>query len=171
MQGNKCISLHLRVFLGGPLWVDSLCHTPPLHWQYFLHNIPRKHEQDDKKVCVVDVHDGSWFIEVVVINMLSCHRQHFQHYRVWITLFSQLFLLNYLQCMDQLIVWSFYAHSAFSQFVHWVISCYEEWWPCLVSFHVMEQIHGINDQHMGLKLGPNLVLSQVSLSRDVALLL
>ena len=84
---------------------------------------------------------------------------------------SQLFLLNFLQCMDQLISWSFYAHSTFSQFVHWVISCDEECCPCLVSFHVMEQSHGINDQHMGRKLGSNLVLSQVSLSRDVALLL
>ena len=35
----------------------------------------------------------------------------------------------------------------------------------------MEQIHDINDQHMALKLGPKLVLSQVSLSRNVALLL
>ena len=39
-----------------------------------------------KKMCFVDVHDGSWFIEVVLINMLSCHRQPFQQYRVWITL-------------------------------------------------------------------------------------
>ena len=106
-----------------------------------------------KKMCFVDVHDGCWLIEVVLINMLSCHRQHVQQYRVCITL------------------WSFDAHSTSSQFVHWVISCDEEWWPCLVSFHVMEQIHDTNDQHMWLKLGPNLVLSEVSLSKDVSLLL
>ena len=37
-------------------------------------------------VCSVDVHDSSWFIEVVPINILSCHNQHFQHYRAWTTL-------------------------------------------------------------------------------------
>ena len=79
---------------------------------------------------------------------------------------SLLFLLNYPQCMDQLIFWSFYAHFTFSQFVHRVSSCDGEWWPCLVSFHVMEQIHDFNDQHMGLKLGPNWVWSQVSLPSD-----
>ena len=159
------------MFLGGPLWVDGLCHTPPLHCQSFLHNIPWKHEQDDKKMCFVDVHDGSWFIEVVLINMLSCHRQHFQQYRVWITLLFPVVSFKLPSMYGSINILVFYAHSTFSQFVHWVISCDEEWWPCLVSFHVMEQMYDINDQHMGHKLGPNLVLSQVSLSKNVALLL
>ena len=87
--------------------------------------------------------------------------------------------------MDQRLFWSLYAHSTFCQFVHRVISCYEEWWSCPVSFHSMEQSHGINDQPMELELGPNLgfevqtALNQqhqwiselFSLSGDVALLL
>ena len=114
--------------------------------------------------------------------MLSYHSQHLHHYRAWAT---QLSLLNYLQCMDQRLFWSLYANSTFCKFVHRVISCNEEWWSCLVSFHAMEQSHGINDQPIELELGPNLgfevqtALNQqhqwiselVSLSGDVALLL
>ena len=84
------------------------------------------------------------------------------------------------------IILVFYVHSTFSsQFVHRVISYNEEWWSCLLSFHPMEQSHGINDQPMELELGPNLgfevqtALNQqhqwiselVSLSGDVPLLL
>ena len=87
--------------------------------------------------------------------------------------------------MDQRLFWSLYVHSTFCQFVHRVISCNEEWLSCLVSFHAMEQSHGINDQPMELELGPNLgfemqtalneqhqwIYELVSLSGDVALLL
>ena len=38
-----------------------------------------------KSLCLIDVHDGRWFIEVGLINMLSCHRRHVQQYRAWMT--------------------------------------------------------------------------------------
>ena len=68
------------------------------------------------------MHDNSWFIEVVPINMLSCHRQHINNIRHGWHFCSQ-FSLKLLQCMDQQIFWPLYANSTFSQFVHWVISC------------------------------------------------
>ena len=65
---------------------------------------------------------------------------------------SQWCLFNFLHYMGQGIIWSMYVHSIFFQFVHWVISCDEEWWSCLMSFHAMEQSHGISDQHMRVEL-------------------
>ena len=46
-------------------------------------------------MCFVDMHDNSWFIEVVPINMLSCHRQHVNSIRHGWHFCSQFPLLNY----------------------------------------------------------------------------
>ena len=58
--------------------------------------------------------------------MLSCHRQHINSIRHgWhFSLLFPVLSFKLLQCMDQQIFWSTYADSTFSQFVHWVISCY-----------------------------------------------
>ena len=157
MRRNECITLHGRVFVSGPPWVDSLCHTPPLYGQPFLQNVPRRHEQDYKKACaslMSMMANGllRWGSLTCchVIGGTSNNIGHGWH------LCSQWCLFNFLHCMGQRIFWSMYAYPTFFQFVHWVISCDEEWWSCLVSFHAMEQSHGISDQHMRVELWPNL---------------
>ena len=75
------------MFLGGLPWADSLCHTPPLQWQSFLQNVPRRHERDDKKACA----SSMCTIAVGLLRWCSLiryhHRQHFQQYQAWMTLF------------------------------------------------------------------------------------
>ena len=117
--------------------------------------------------------------------MLSYHSQHFQHYRAWMTLLFSVFSFKLPSMYGSTTILVLYAHSTFCQFVHRVISCNEEWWSYLASFHAMEQSHGISDQPISLELGPNLgsdvqtaldqrhqwISELVSLSGDVALLL
>ena len=50
----------------------------------------------------------------------AAHKQ----YQTRMTLLFPVLSFKLLQCMDQQIFWSTYADSTFSQFVHWVISCY-----------------------------------------------
>ena len=83
-----------------------------------------------ESLCFVDLHDNSWFIDVVPINMLSCHRQHINSIRHGWHFCSQFSLLNYF------IVW-IVIYSGLCMSILRSLNLYNGWFLAIIFVYSM----------------------------------